>query len=153
MKRLADARSALVVLALSFAVVIGCGRKASNSAKELAGPVMAWTNQLDYYHDEILTGAWANAESCWGRLSLKRTWTDDEMARWIRFQTEILEQTRTDPLKGPLRDSAIQQIYYNSEAAQPYLGWLKNGLATNLFDSVVAQKARETVADMEKARK
>ena len=67
---------------------------------------------------------------------------------------EILAKTRHDKLKSSLRKSAMQQMYCFPEASRKYLGWLKDGLATNCFvDADAATKARELVSDLERDSK
>ena len=141
------------LLALGCGVLPGCERKPTTSSAEQAIALLPWTNQLEHYRGQVLTGSWEHAESAWAKLK-KAHYTDEEMGRWIHFQTQILEETKNDALKTPLRHSAMQQLYWHPEASRPYLGWLKDGLATNLFsDSITIQKARETVEDLEKAEK
>ncbi len=146
-------RCLVAVLALGFAVLPGCERKVTTPSAEQAIASLPWTNQFDHYRWEVLTGAWNHAESAWAKLRKER-YSEEELNQWIRFQMEILEQTRNDALKISLRHSAMQQLYFNGEAVRPYLGWLKDGLRTNLFaDPITTQHAQETVKDLERAGK
>ena len=111
-----------------------------------------WTNQLEHYRGQVLTGSWEHAENAWAKLR-KKYYSDEELKPWIQFQVEILEETKNDALKTPLRHSAMQQLYWHTEASRPYLAWLKEGLKTNLFsDPITFQKARETVEQLEKTK-
>ena len=141
------------LLALGCAVFPGCERKPATPSAEQTIALLQWTNQLEHYRGQVLTGSWEHAESAWAKLN-KNQYTAEEIKRWIQFQTEILEQTKDDALKTPLRHCAMQQLYWHPEASRPYLGWIKGGLATNLFsDSITIQKARETVEELEKIGK
>lgn len=145
------AHALIVALALGVGFLFGCERKATKAERTVASP--PWTDQLERCRGEVLTGSWDHAESAWAKLN-KEHYTEEEMRRWIRFQTEILEQTKNDALKISLRHSAMQQLYWNMDATRPYLGWLKDGLRTNLFgDPITVQKAQETVDRLEGASK
>lgn len=127
-------------------LLIGCDREPRMSPTDQAIAALPWTNQLKQYRSEILTGAWDRAGICWAKLDDKTNWADEELKQWIQFQTEVVQYCETPEL----RRSAIQELYWHPDAARPYLGWLKDGLATNLFsDSFIAQKARETIMRLE----
>lgn len=137
-----------VLIGLALAAGLGCERKPRTSAADQAIAGLRWTNQLEHYRSEILTGSWTRAGNCWAKLSNNTNWTEEELGQWMHFQTEVIQFCKTPEL----RRSAMQQLSFFPDAARPYLGWLKEGLATNLFsDPFIAEKARETVTRLENA--
>jgi hypothetical protein len=111
---------------------------------------MTWIERLEASRSTILTGTWDKAEPAWTML-LKAQYDDDEFRLWLKLQVDILEHTRGDMLKSGLRKNAMQTLYdAPSRASVNYLGWLRSGLRTNLFDNPdVAAKARELVSYLE----
>jgi hypothetical protein len=141
----------IIALSVGFATILACRQKEVTRPHDSDGPKMNWTNALASNRPVILTGEWLKAESGWSRLHLQRADNPEQIEEWIQLQVDILEQTRSDPLKSGLRMSAIQQLYYFSDQARSRLAWFRNGLATNLFvDHEVEQKAREILSEMEK---
>ena len=137
---------ALIVLLLVCAG-LGCSKQKSTIGPTAVGTnSMAWTNLLQVSRPIILTGTWMQAESSFNGLTMA-SYTDEEIAAWMKLQVEIIEQTAADPYKGALRRGAIQQMYYHPRASRPYAGWLKECLRTNRFaDDFVARTARELLA-------
>jgi hypothetical protein len=151
-KMLPNAWHLPVSVGVTCALLIGCSGGNERPVDSLPGaPLLTWTEALTNCRSTILTGDWLKAESCWNRLLVKRPRSPEEISEWIQLQIDILAGTRKDRLKGGLRMSAVQQLYYLSDEARPHLTWLKQGLATNLFlEADVAQKAREVIAEMER---
>lgn len=87
-------------------------------------------------------------------LRIKRSQlTDPELKLWIQFQVEILQGTRSDPLKDEIHIMAVQELGETPKFGIAYQDWLKNGLATNLFtEPQVQQKARDVLQELDQFR-
>ncbi|HTS17543.1 MAG TPA: hypothetical protein VMP11_08220 [Verrucomicrobiae bacterium] len=142
------------ILVVSFVSVIelGCERKTTQVA---AAPIsMNWTNLIDSARSTIVTGDWEHAEKSWMDLSLKKSkWTDPELRLWIQLQVDILQGTRSDPLKEEIRTMAVQELGMTPKFGIAHRDWLKDGLATDFFaEPKVQQKAREVLQELEQYR-
>src|ERR1039458_2806068 len=137
------------VLTAACLGVGGCGRRSATPPPPAAA-AEPWTNLLAKTRVAVLTARWDQAENAYADLRLKAVWPPEELELWMRLQVDILEQTRSDPLKDQIRLSAIQEFYYRPKVSQRYLPWLKQGLETNLFSEPrVAEKARQVVLGQE----
>lgn len=140
-----------LVLVAGSAAITSCNRKADAPPSAPTAATKSWTNMLTEARATVLTAKWDQAENSYAELRSKAIWPPEELALWMQLQADILEQTKADPLKDQLRLTAIQQFQNHPEVSRRYLGWLKEGLATNLFlEPRVAEKARKIVADLEK---
>src|SRR5262249_53504820 len=153
MKAAVDARPienaaiAVAVVAAVLLAIVGCSR-----GKESAGKPSnaSWSSALQSGTPTILTGRWENAENVWSTLS-QRPKDESERKQWIQLQVRILQETVADPLKDEIRVSAIQEMYWNTEASREYLTWLKSGLESGFFkEARVRKKAEEIVHDLER---
>ena len=143
-------------LVISGVVVVSCSQKSeiTNPSQDVAG--ISWTNMLSQYRGTILTGSWMQAQTHWNQLQNKIILTgatgSEDVKTWLRFQVEVLEQTRTDGLKEELQVVAVQEFSSYPEVGFAYVPWLKAGLATNLFSrGEVSQKAKGVIEDLEKS--
>jgi hypothetical protein len=142
------------ISALAFVIVSVVGLSCERKTTHVASPSpMNWTN-LDTSLPTIITGDWEHAEAAWMDLRLKRTkLTDLELKLWIQLQPDILQGTRTDPLKEEIRIMAVQELAETPEFGIAYRDWLKAGLATNFFtEPKVQEKAREVLQQLEQYR-
>lgn len=71
----------------------------------------------------------------------------------MHAQPEIVQGTRSDPLKDEIRIMAVQELGTTPKFGVAYRDWLKDGLATNLFmEPKVQEKAREVLQELEQYR-
>ncbi len=132
----------IAFLAIVFSVSWSCGRKNQITVNPTA---MSWTDLLNTNGPTIMSGSWEQAENAYAMLR-KGVYTDAELKLWIALQVEILEKTAGDPSKDELRLSAVQQMCNFPNASRPYLGWLRDSLATNRFaEKRVKEKANEAL--------
>ena len=144
----------LTVLILSLPLLVSCPGCGSKTTPVATPSPVNWTNLLNTSRPIILTGDWAHAESAWMDLSIRRSQlTEPELKSWIQFQADILQATRSDPLKEEIRIMAVQELGETPKFGIAYRDWLKDGLATNLFtEPKVQQKARQVLQDFEQHR-
>jgi hypothetical protein len=138
-----------VMATATLLLVVSCGRNQVQPRQQNQG-LTSWIVRLNESRPVILNGSWDQAESSWARLR-KEAYSNEELDYWLKLQMEILEQTTNDKLKSGLRKNAIQQMYWFPDGSRKYLAWLKQGLATNLFEGgEVATKASELVSRLER---
>ncbi|HTB84148.1 MAG TPA: hypothetical protein VK742_10885 [Candidatus Sulfotelmatobacter sp.] len=139
----------MAVLILLSAIGFGCERK--RTPVTTAPSSINWTNLLNTSRSTILTGRWEYAEASWMDLRLKKNeLTDSELESWLRFQVDVLEQTKSDPLKEEIRIMAVQELGTTPKLGIVYHDWLKDALTTNLFtEPKVKQKAQEVLKELE----
>jgi hypothetical protein len=101
-----------------------------------------------------MTGRWEYAEKAWADLSMETSkLTEPELKSWIQLQVDILQKTRSDPLKEEIHIMAVQELGRTPKFGIAYRDWLKAGLATNFFtEPKVQQKAREVLQELEEYR-
>jgi hypothetical protein len=138
----------MVVLASVSVIGLSCERKKTQVATALIS--MNWTNLINTSRSTIVTGRWEYAEEAWMDLKLQKSkLTDPELKLWIQLQVDILQGTRSDPLKEEIRIMAVQELGMTPKFGIAYRDWLKDGLATNLFtEPKVQQKAREVLIEL-----
>jgi hypothetical protein len=144
----------LWMLILSFVLVVGlsCERRTAHVAA--APSAINWTNLIDTSRSLIMTGRWEYAEESWMDLKLQKSkLTEPELKLWIQLQPDILQGTRSDPLKEEIRIMAVQELGMTPKFGIAYRDWLKDGLTTNFFtEPKVQQKAREVLQELEQYR-
>jgi hypothetical protein len=113
---------------------------------------MSWSELLETNQPIILSGSWERAENAYAELR-KGVYSDAELKLWMALQVAILEKTTADPSKDELRLSAVQQMCNFPNAVRPYIGWLRDSLATNRFaEQRVRDKASEALRLVESVK-
>ncbi|PYK96041.1 MAG: hypothetical protein DME19_20995, partial [Verrucomicrobia bacterium] len=92
---------------------------------------------------------WNKAEAAWDELK-RGVRTKEEINAWVKFQMEVLEKTKSDPLKEELRETAIQEMYWYPKVSKTHLDWLKKGVESGLLgEKLVRQKAQELITKID----
>jgi hypothetical protein len=147
---LTDFGQFVALLFIASLIWCSCNRHSSPAGTMQKQTRMTWLEQLNASRPMILTGEWNHAESSWAHL-VRDHYSEQESREWVKLQVDVLEQTRNDRLKSGLRMSAIQEMFFYPDISRQYLGWLKEGIATNLFvETNAASKAQELVDLLEK---
>lgn len=136
-------------------LLTSCEKKASkiDVVGSESAKTMTLIQSINAAKSVIFTGEWNEAESAWAKLE-RPTYTATELDEWIAFQREVIEQTTGDKLKSGLRMNAMQQMYFHPEVSIKYTEWLRDGLATNLFQEPgLSTKASELLRDLERDSK
>ena len=138
-----------VFLASLAAICAGCSRqdngKNTSNDGQVANSHMTWMVKLTNSQSLILTGQWNKAEAAWGELK-RGVKTKDEINAWVKFQMEVLEKTKSDPLKEELREGAIQEMEWHPDVSISYIDWLKKGVESGLLsEKLVRGKAQELI--------
>src|SRR5256885_16907350 len=118
----------LACFVLCTAVCVGCGRQTNNTnasnGDTTANSEMTWMLKLTNSQSLILTSQWNKAEAAWDELK-RGVRTKEEINAWVKFQMEVLEKTKSDPLKEELREGAIQEMEWHPDVSISYIDWLK----------------------------
>ena len=143
----------LACFVLCTTLCVGCGRQTNNTnasnGDTTANSEMTWMLKLTNSQSLILTSQWNKAEAAWDELK-RGVRTKEEINAWVKFQMEVLEKTKSDPLKEELRETAIQEMYWYPKVSKTHLDWLKKGVESGLLgEKLVRQKAQELITKID----
>jgi hypothetical protein len=141
----------ITCLVLFTLICASCGKQNKNGSNiaTVTNSQMSWLERLTNSQSLILTGQWNKAEVAWDELK-KGVRTKEEIDAWVKFQTDVLEKTKSDPLKEELREVAIQEMEWHPDVSKAYLDWLKKGVESGLLsEKFVRQKAQELIAKID----
>ena len=140
-----------VFFASLVSICAGCNQqdngKSTGNDGQVANSHMTWMVKLTNSQSLILTGQWNKAEAAWGELK-RGVKTKDEINAWVKFQMEVLEKTKSDPLKEELREGAIQE--WHPDVSKSYIDWLKKRVESGLLsEKLVREKAQELITKID----
>jgi hypothetical protein len=142
--------SILLCSVLVFVGWYGCGKRGASAPDPTAQTAevseIPWSDRLKHSEALIIRGPWNKAEVAWDRLR-DTTKSVEERELWIAFQVVVLEETRNDPLKEELRETAIQEMYWHPKVSRKHRDWLEEGLRSGVLgEKLVRRKAQELLA-------